>query len=1011
MQERYGVCRRILAAALGGAAAALVVLGFGTGCGEDDPSSPLDSPSGLGDLRIVAGNNQTGKPGEPLKQPLTVQAVGRQGGVVAGVSVRFAVTAGEGVLFDSTDIPAAVKVKVTGSDGRAQMHLILGPSPGIDQVEASVAGLPGLSPTFTAVVEGEALENGVSPQPGRLPDADHFSLAVETLNLPGGVQFGLENRITVFLFDASSNPVGAGTVVRFRTSGGGIEESARTDASGRASVTLTTAEPVPADGWVTVMAETTGEGDSLLTAQTRLLFSGPTVVRLIQPANFVVGAGESQAFLFFVGDANGNPLAAGTTIRVRAEGGTIVGQTDFTLADTQSPDATRFAVIFQAAETGEAPQMSIEVTSPNGNREATFISGAEGVVSGGMERVPAELFVVAVDTVLVADGISTTRIRTTIRDSAGNGVPNQTVQFAASAGAVDATALTDAAGQATVVYRSAANPAGVQEAVVTALAGELTAATTLRLLGVRLILSASPEDVVTDGIAQSTVTATLTTEEGAPIPFVPVDFAVALGTLSAERVETDVTGRASVVYTGVASSEDLAEVEVRARASGLDASVGLQLLGVQVSLTASPDTIAADGNAQATIIARLQRTDGMSIANGVVRFETTLGRLSSEVAETDAEGRAQTILVAGMEAGKATVKAIYGEELIKRTAVAFVKGPPASIVVIDVEPTSIGVQGAGANETAMVTFEVRDARGNTVADGEPVFFRLDAPGAGGERVGPDSTATVNGQVQAALSSGTLARTVRLIAEAPLASGDTVRSMPAPIAIHGGLPDQNHFSLAAKPVNLAGRVLFGLESTITAYVFDKYSNPVQAGASVRFRTDGGGVQGAEETDEDGQASVTLFTALPIPPAPAYLATVIGQTVDENGREIEAAVTVLFSGPTAPVLITGARADIISAGGLSIDNGGDAIVTFRVSDISDNPLMEGSTIRVTSDVAMISGDADVVIPDARGGHIDYSIIVADPAPVEEPEPPPQSGSVLITVGSPNGNRQYAFGVTVD
>jgi len=1011
MPEKKGVFGRILSATLGGGAAALIALGFGGGCGEEDSRSPLDSPAGLRDLRIVGGNNQTGKPGESLKQPLAVQAVDRHGRPVTGVTVRFAVTAGGGVLFDTTDVPAAVKSKATGSDGQAQMHLVLGPSPGLNQVAVSIAGLPGLPPTFTAVAEGEEVEDGILPQPGRLPDADHFSLAVEKLNLPGGSHFGLENRITAFVFDASSNPVSAGTVVRFRTSGGGIEESARTDMSGRAAVTLITAEPVPADGWVTVTAEALGEGDSLLTAQTRVLFSGPTMIQLIQPANFAPEPGKSQVFLFFVGDANGHPLAEGTTIQVRAEGGTIVGPTNFSLPDTQSPDATRFSVIFQAAETGETPQMTIAVTSPNGDREVTFTSGAEGVETGAMGRVPAGISVAAVDSLLVADGTSTTTIRATVRDSAGNGVPNQAVQFTASAGAVDATALTDGAGQATVVYRSAMNPAGVQEVRVTALAGELAAATRLRLLGVRLVLSASPEAVAADGIAPSTVTATLTTEEGIPIPFVPVDFAATLGTVSAERVETDVTGRASVVYTSVASSEDLAGVEVRARTSGLDASVGLRLLGVQVSLAASPDTIAADGNAQAAIIATLQRTDGMPIANGVVRFETTLGRLSSEAVETDAEGKAQTILVAGMEAGKATVKAVYGEELTERTAVALVKGPPASIVVISVEPATIGVRGAGANETAMVTFEVRDARGNTVADGEPVLFRLDAPGAGGERVGPESTATVNGRVQAALSSGTRARTVRLLAEAPLASGDTVRSTPVPIAIHGGLPDEDHFGLAAKPVNLAGRVLFGLESEITAFVFDKYSNPVQPGTSIRFRTDGGGVQGAAETDENGQASVTLFTALPIPPGPDFLATVSGQTVDEEGREIEVSTTVLFSGPTAPIQLTGAGADTVSVGRLFVPNAKNAIVTFRVSDISDNPLMGGSTITVTSDVAMISGDANVIIPDARSGHIDYAIVVADPAPIEDIPLPPQRGSVLIKVESPNGNQQYAFGVTVD
>jgi hypothetical protein len=56
-------------------------------------------------------------------------------------------------------------------------------------------------------------------------------------------------------------------------------------------------------------------------------------------------------------------------------------------------------------------------------------------------------------------------------------------------------------------------------------------------------------------------------------------------------------------------------------------------------------------------------------------------------------------------------------------------------------------------------------------------------------------------------------------------------------------------------------------------------------------------------------------------------------------------------------------------------------------------------------------DVVIPDTRGGHMDYAIAVSDAAPAEQPAKPPQSGSVVIKVESPNGNRQLTFGLTVD
>jgi hypothetical protein len=977
--------------------ALLVLLG---GCGDDQP--PLSSPARPGDLRIVAGNNQSGRPGELLAEPLVVQAVDRRGRPMGGVEVRFEVVAGGGLLSPTQAL--------TGEDGRAQTHLTLGPAGGVNQVVATLAGLGGLPPTFTAMAEAGVLTGSPAPASGRRPDAAHFSLATEKLNLPGGVLFGIENRITAFVFDAQSNPVPAGTLVRFRTSGGGIGATAGTDSSGRAAAILTTAGPVPEDGRVTVSAETAGEGGEVLRAQIQVLFSGATLVRLLQPARFEAAAGQAQELVFFVGDANGHPLSQGSRIQVTATGGTVSGQTDVVLPDTQAPEDTRFSVLFQAAAEGEIPRLSLAVSSPNGDRQLELVSGAQGPGTEGTGQAPVELVVEAADSVLVADGESLTLVTAMLRDSQGIGVPDQVVQFAASTGQIEATALTDAAGRATVTYQSAANPAGVSQVRLEARAGALAGTTVLRLLGVRLSLSASPEGVAADGMAQAAIEAVLRTEEGQAVPFVPVDFAARIGRLSTGRAETDVAGRARVMYTGAASTEDLLD-EVRARAAGLVAAVEVRLLGVRLSLTATPDTVAADGNAQATLRVHLSRSDGAALANGLVRLETSLGRLSATEVETDGEGMAEAILVAGIEAGKALVRATYGGAQ-QQVAVALVKGPPASIVLISVEPPAIGVQGAGGNETAAVTFEVRDERGNRVADGESVLFRLDAPGEGGERVGPERTATVGGRVQAALRSGTRARTVRLIALAPLATGDTIRSTPVPIAIHGGLPDQRHFSLAASPVNLAGRVVLGLESTITAFVFDKFSNPVQPGTSVRFRTDGGGIQGAAETIADSaKARVVLFTAEPMPPGPAFLATITGQTVDEEGREIEAQTTVLFSGPTAPIRLTGAGADTISLGRLFIPDGGNQIVAFAVSDDSGNPLMGGSRIEVTSDVAQVSGDARATVPDARGGHTEFAIVVADPAPSEDPPRVPQRGTVLIQVRSFNGDRQLAFALTVD
>jgi hypothetical protein len=427
---------------------------------------------------------------------------------------------------------------------------------------------------------------------------------------------------------------------------------------------------------------------------------------------------------------------------------------------------------------------------------------------------------------------------------------------------------------------------------------------------------------------------------------------------------------------------------------------------------------------------------GQALAGVEVLFEVEVGAglLDSAAVRTDAAGLAAVRYTLGAGAGVQQVSAraaglnglpprftlvaegaAIGQEeakdgpapLVDAADGFFRQGEPANIVLLDTDPPAIGVRGAGTNQTAVATFEVRDLRGNPVRDGIAVHFSLDSPGGGDETVDPPRAETLGGRVRVAIGSGTLARTVRLVAEV-FTAADTVRSTPVPIAIHGGLPDRGHFSLAAHPVNLAGRVLFGLQSTITAYVFDAYSNPVAPGTSVRFRTDGGGVQGATEADVDGQGAVQLFTAAPIPQGPGFLATVTGQTVDAQGQQIEASTTVLFSGPTAPIRLFDEAA---AAGDLFIADGGFRIIAFSVSDISGHPLMGGSVIEVSSDVARVGGDARVVIPDTRSGHTEFAVVLSDPAPDEDPPQEPQRGSVLIKVRSPNGDQQLSFGLNVD
>ena len=95
----------------------------------------------------ISGDNQKGASSAPLSQPFIVEAQDGNGSALAGVSVRFAVTAGGGTL--STTITR------TDENGRAQSTLTLGPNLGTNTVEVSAAGIE--SPvTFHAISDTES---------------------------------------------------------------------------------------------------------------------------------------------------------------------------------------------------------------------------------------------------------------------------------------------------------------------------------------------------------------------------------------------------------------------------------------------------------------------------------------------------------------------------------------------------------------------------------------------------------------------------------------------------------------------------------------------------------------------------------------------------------------------------------------------------------------------------------------------------------------------------------------
>ena len=243
-----------------------------------------------------------------------------------------------------------------------------------------------------------------------------------------------------------------------------------------------------------------------------------------------------------------------------------------------------------------------------------------------------------------------------------------------------------------------------------------------------------------------------------------------------------------------------------------------------------------------------------------------------------------------------------------------------------------------------------------------IQFALTQMPGGSATISSDTVSTdALGVATVALSAGTLAQAVLVRAQV---LGTAIYSEQVSVAIHGGPPNAAHLSFAVEKVNVPGLVEFGIIDRVTAFVGDRYGNPVAPGNVVYFTTTGGIIQGSSSTDDHGRAAVDLVTAAPLPndvparsrTAPAWPASA-SRRLDENRTPIvRSGLAVMFSGHTE-LSVSPTTSFDIPAGGAQ-----DFVVTVR--DIEHhNPLTGGTTVSFSASAGTVGGGSSFTLPDTR------------------------------------------------
>lgn len=343
-----------------------------------------------------------------------------------------------------------------------------------------------------------------------------------------------------------------------------------------------------------------------------------------------------------------------------------------------------------------------------------------------------------------------------------------------------------------------------------------------------------------------------------------------------------------------------------------------------------------------------------------------------------------------------------------------VAGPsagPAQIILTNITDQSINIAETGDKISSPFTFEVQDSAGRSLTSDNPAivdFVIIAGPG-GGEEVTPSSIETNSeGKVTTALFSGNRAGPVKVQASITRDDGLVVRSTPVLIAIHGGFPDQEYFSLSLRTSNIEGYNVNNTRTEVDVIMGDEFSNPVKPGSVVYFNTSAGIIQGSGSSNDDGFVSVELITASPRPSdnipgsdGRSGYGYVYAQTVDKDDDLVLDSAIVLFSGLPQITDVNPTTFDILPNGGVNF--------TFTATDQNGNPLAAGTRFSVEVGEGLdANGDANFTLGDylyPGTGSTEFAFSVSD---TDEEASDRGGTTITIRVSTPSG-KEASFAIS--
>ena len=838
-------------------------------------------------------------------QPATLQATVRD---ASGLPVTDAVV-GFSTQFNLGTFSAATAATAAGT-GTATV--VLSPrsptSAGADVVVASVT-LNGATQTAQRVV---GFVGAVSVSPPQLTVS--LSSPTVTPQSPAGV--------TVSLIDGAGKPV-VGAVVSLATGRGNLGSlsatSLLTGLQGTATAQLASAASGIA-GADELVATTTLQGQSLQSvagftvdaSSPRLDFNafGNGVVL---PLRYSAGAATLN---FSVRSATGQALANRVVSFATDPALAVLGGSS--AVTNSSGIASVTARALNAGLTGVSTVTASVVVDGRNLQTTVNLPLLAEAPSVTLSVIPA-----AGSSIISATAPAT--VRATVLDSSGAVVPNALVRFASQGGlgVFDvATSATSANGEATVKLSPAtASTAGADSISATVnvagvvVSGEAVvqfsqtgASVRAPVLSLDLLGSNGAAANTVSSAAPLTVRATLKSSSDMPVPGQVVTFSVTRG-LAKTNVATALTNQDGQAFaqlspstSSVAGADELTAA-VSAAGTSLTAVRGFQIQATDVGIASfGPATnLSAYGQTSLT----LQLT-GVSIGSPVtLDLSSACARQGkATLSPSTVSTTASSVTVQFRDNGCGAVQAsdqiqavISGTAVSRSVTLGLTRPDVSSVAFIRALPEAIFLKGSGFAETSVVRFQVRDGAGNPLPNQAVSLVLLS--GAGGVTVQDNNGLSVavgtviqrstdaDGFVDVRVNAGTQPTPVRI--EASIAGG--IKTVSSNLSVGVGLPAQLNFSISQQTKNIEGMNIDGTANIYTIIAADRSGNPVPAGTSINFVTEGGQIESIRQTSLVAGIARTNAAFVSADPRPedgrvTVTAYALGEEsfVDQNGNNV-------------------------------------------------------------------------------------------------------------------------------